>query len=645
MSNPTYEALADKEWIITNGLGGYASSTVMGANTRRYHGLLVAALNPPASRTVMVSGVEEKIILEGGRREELATHRYPGAIHPNGYQFLESFERRLLPTATYRVGEAALRKRVSMVYRSNTTVIEYENVGAVGYRLHLTPLLVHRDYHALFKEEDYFDYYHLQTAEGKLKIHAHYGAPALYLGFSRATFLEDARWFYQLEYEKEQYRGLDDQEDARSIGTVAAELAPGEKVYLVFSTEGAMLEWDPKGLIDTELQRLQALSPPEFHNTWRGDLLVSADQFLIHRASTNSASLIAGYHWFMDWGRDTMIAMRGLCISAGKKEVSESIIRTFLQYLDGGMLPNRFPDRGEDPEYNTIDATLWLFIVLHEYYERFGDKEFIASVFGALTEIIEAHLRGTRYNIHLTDDGLLFGGEGLAQLTWMDARVGDYVVTPRQGCPVEINALWYNALCIYKSFAELLGDGIAVEAPIDRLKSAFPTFFLNEQGYLNDLVIPPAYIDDTLRPNQLYALSLPYRLLTPDQEAGVLDFVRRELLTPYGLRTLPVGHPDFKSTYGGDQWQRDTAYHQGTVWPFLLVEYVFAHRRVHGAKTDSEIRELLEPLKTHFYERDGLHAISEIFDGENPQAGRGTIQQAWSVSAMLQILELLDHDE
>jgi len=642
MSNPTYEALADKEWIITNGLGGYASSTVMGANTRRYHGLLVAAMNPPAGRTVMVSGIEEKIILEDARQAELATHRYPGAIHPNGYQFLESFERRPLPTANFQFEEAALRKRVAMVYRSNTTVIEYENTGSVRYTLHLMPQLVHRDYHALFRKDDYFDYYNLQTSERQLKIHAHYGAPPLYMSFSEGTFLHEDQWFYQLEYDKEQYRGLDYQEDARSIGKVAAELAPGEKVYVVFSMEGAMLEWDPKGLMETEIQRLQALSPSELQHTWKGDLLVSADQFLIHRASTNSASIIAGYHWFMDWGRDTMIAMRGICLHTGKKEASESIIRTFLQYLDGGMLPNRFPDRGETPEYNTIDATLWLFVVLHEYYERFGDREFIASVFSALTEIIEAHLRGTRYNIHLTEDGLLFGGEGLAQLTWMDARVGDYVVTPRQGCPVEINALWYNALCIYQSFAQLLGAGIALETHINRLETAFPTFFLNEQGYLNDVVIPPSYVDDTLRPNQLYALSLPYRLLTPDQEGQVLEVVRRELLTPYGLRTLPVGHPNFKSTYGGDPWQRDTAYHQGAVWPFLLVEYVIAFRRVHGAKADSEIRELLQPLKTHFYERDGLHAISEIFDGEDPQAGRGTIQQAWSVGAMLQILDLLE---
>ena len=381
---------------------------------------------------------------------------------------------------------------------------------------------------------------------------------------------------------------------------------------------------------------------PKTKDTFFNDLSIAAEQVIVKRASTDSYTILAGYHWFTDWGRDTMIAMRGLCIATGKKAISESILATFFNYVKHGMLPNRFPDNGEEVEYNTVDATLWLFTALYEYYQQFEDTAFVQQCFDQLTDILEWHFKGTRYNIHLTKEGFLYAGEAGVQLTWMDAKVNNFVVTPRQGCPVEIQALWYNALKTYTYFGELLKKE---NTPIlqtaqqvsKKLKKNFVTYFFNEQGYLNDVVIPNKLSDTDIRPNQVYVLSLPFALLPKTKEKSVLKCIQQYLFTPYGLRTLNIQHPDFKPVYKGDQWHRDTSYHQGTVWPFMLGDYYLAYLKAHNysAKAKKEIRQYIAPLKQHFYQEDGIHAISEIFDGETPSAGRGTIQQAWSLSALL----------
>jgi predicted glycogen debranching enzyme len=636
--NPSFEEALAGEWIVANGLGGYASSSICGANTRRYHGLFVPALTPPTGRMVMVSKIEEEIRLNGKIEAPLSSNRFPGAVHPQGYHYLHSFERRPLPAATFEVAGCCIRKTVFMPHGSNTSVVEYENTGRHAYQLKLLPLFVHRDYHSLFREDPYYDYY-LQQRPGLLKIHAHYGAPALFVAYSKGAFNPNRQWFRDFEYDKEKNRGLDFREDGRSLGDIVAVLAPGEKLYLVFTLDKAMSSEDPARLKVTEIERLRALEP-EAKDLFFRDLAVAADQFIVRRQSSDAYTVIAGYHWFTDWGRDTMIAMRGLCLALGKDEVARSIVRTFLQYLDRGMLPNRFPDQGEQPEYNTIDATLWLFVTLYEYYQGFEDKAFIDEVFDSLTVILRAHLEGTRYSIHVMEEGLLFGGEGIAQLTWMDARIGDYVVTPRHGCPVEVNVLWYNALKIYAYFADLLdrADTLTPE-PTRRFEASFRKYFWNAAGYLNDVVIPGGYTDAAVRPNQLYALSLPYGLLSPKEARQVLDTVRRHLLTPLGLRSLTPEDAAFQPLYGGDQWRRDTAYHQGTVWAFLLGEYALAYLKVNkgSAKARREIREVLRPLERHFYEKDGIHCISEIFDGGAPDAGRGAVQQAWSIGMLLKV--------
>lgn len=646
--SPGFEVLSAKEWLLTNGLGGYASSSLSGANTRRYHGLLVAALNPPTGRTVMVSKIEETLISPENGEAELSSNRYPGVVHPEGFQFLKSFGRQPVPAFFYETSGCKLVKHICMPKGSNTTVVAYENTGKNAFHLRLRPLFVHRDYHSLFSENSFFDYYEDWKTPQSVVIYAHYGAPALWFSFSKGEFKPGRTWYKNFEYEKEQYRGLDYREDAFSNGSVEAELAPGEQVFLTFSLDETMTQTDPSVLMKHEITRLERLKAVNTRNPnssdeskFLEDLSLAADQFIVKRQSSGGETIIAGYHWFTDWGRDTMIAMRGLVVARGKQDLAKSIVNTFLQYLDGGMLPNRFPDQSEQPEYNTLDATLWLFVVLHEYMEKFGDLDFIRSIFPKLSAILEAHIRGTRYLIHMTKEGLLFGGEDLSQLTWMDARIGDYVVIPRHGCPVEVNALWYNALMIYNRFIDLLdSDEACFKGLAEQVRASFIKFFWNENGYLNDVVIPEEYVDDSIRPNQLYALSLPFPLLETRESRQVLDCVKNKLLTPLGLRSLDPAHPDFVSVYGGDQWHRDTAYHQGTVWSFLLAEYWLAFLKMNhfSEKARAEVLKMMEPLCRHFYEEDCIHAISEIFDGGEPGQGRGCAQQAWSVGMTLKVL-------
>lgn len=639
-SQPDYAALSTKEWLVTNGIGGYASSTICGANTRRYHGLLVASLHPPTDRRVLVSKLEEKVI--SARQEFYAsTNTYRGTIHPEGYQHLTSFERMPLPTSVFTYGKHTFTKRVYMRYGRNTTVVEYTNDGDEALLMELTPLLVCREDHHLFREDDQwtFDTKHLD--ERLLEITPGIGNATIYMRFTAGVFYPEAHWYRRFEYAWEKERGLDFTEDAKSIGKVSCMLAPGETTSLIFSTTLEDLEGDPDDWQDEEIARLKALTPKKKDQFLR-DLTISGDQFLVKRQSADSYTLIAGYHWFTDWGRDTMIAMRGLVIATGKRKIAKSILGTFLQYLDAGMIPNRFPDKGETPAYNTIDATLWLFVALHDYYEQFQDLEFIRSVYGKLTDIIESHYKGTRYNIHVTEDGLLYGGQKGTQLTWMDAMVNGYVVTPRIGCPVEINALWFNALSIYVAFGNLLGSPVSGYAKkVKQLKSEFRKQFINEAGYLNDVVIPGSAPDQTIRPNQIYAISLPYSPLTASEAKQVLAVVHDHLYTDYGLRSLSPTHQYFIPVYTGDPWQRDNAYHQGTVWGFLWGEYAMAYLHVyrHSAEAKKWVREHVKKLEDHFYNEDGLYAISENFDGEHPEAGKGCIQQAWSVGmTMLALL-------
>ncbi|MBK8501532.1 MAG: glycogen debranching enzyme family protein [Saprospiraceae bacterium] len=643
--HPSFEETSSKEWLVTNGIGGYASGSLSGANTRRYHGLLVASMNPPTQRQVLVLNLEETLSVGDKANLAFSTNQFPGMIYPKGFEYLTGFNRNPIPCMVFDLDGSRVAKSIFMVHGSNTTVIQYENIGESDFRLSLTPFFVDRDYHSLFREDSLFDFYFEQEGD-LLKIYSHYGTLPLYLRYFTGSFSETRFWIKNFQYNKEQQRGLDYEEDAYSLGKFTYLLRPGEKAHLVFSLDSKILEKDPGVLQSDEIKRLKKLGNTTTKDQFLKDLQIAADQFIVTRASTQGYSIIAGYHWFTDWGRDTMIAMRGLTIARGEHAISKSILKTFFDSINEGMLPNRFPDYvGKKVEYNTIDATLWLFVALYEYYQKFTDKSFISQNFSKLTEIIKWHLNGTRYQIQITEEGFLCGGSGTDQLTWMDARIGDYVVTPRHGCPVEIQALWYNALKIY----QFLGSEIDIAGKENlftqcnsicrKLLKNFPLYFLNDAGYLNDVITPDSFTDSTLRPNQIYVLSLPYSLLQKKQEERVFKAVEEHLFTPYGLRTLSPDHSDFKPVYEGDQWKRDNAYHQGTVWPFLLGDYFIAMSKVqkNAGELQKEITRSVDVLKEHFYNEGCIHGISEIFDGLNPFDGRGTVQQAWCVGALLSL--------
>jgi predicted glycogen debranching enzyme len=629
-----FKDLSAKEYLLTNGIGGYCSSSFSGANTRRYHGLLVASFNPPTDRKVLVSKIEEKIIVNE-KEYELSANQYPDNIHPKGFVYLANYKvENNQAVIDFKHDDFSVTKILSVVQGENTTIVQYINNGTSAIQLELNPMLVYKDYHGLFKQADEFDFYTERSGETALKVFAKYEAEPLYINVSAGNWNLQHSWYKNFELVVEDERGFPFTEDAMNIGTLSVSLLPSENISINFSTkENAGLEivrLNEKYFTDNK-------KVPAFIK----DLEASSRQFVVQRKSNGGSTIIAGYHWFTDWGRDTMIAMRGISIATMRQEEAKSILQTFFKYLDKGMLPNRFPDYEEELEYNTIDATLWLFVTLYEYQQAFNDKDFIASVLPDLKNIIDEHAHGTRYNIHVTDEGLLYGGEEGVQLTWMDARVDGFVVTPRIGCPVEINMLWYNALKIYQHFTKLCKIKVdnTTALLLSKFEQSFAQYFINSDGYLNDVVIPDDLADTSIRPNQVYAVSLPFSPLNGKQKLKVLEIVEEKLLTDFGLRTLDMDHPDFKPLYQGNAWHRDNAYHQGTVWPFLWGEWALAYLSLHRftAANCLHIWKASEKLQQHFYHEGCLNGIAEIFDGLQPLAGKGCVQQAWSVGMLLKV--------
>lgn len=635
--------LLSLEWLVTNGIGGYASSSVIGANTRKYHGLLVASLNPPVNRQVLVNRTEEFILTDKREFVPLTSNQYPGSVYPEGYKNLEEFERNPFPTFHYNTSAGKVSKSIFMPYGSNTTIVEYTNTGAESLKLSIHPLFNDRDFHALTREHKDFTFEYVRINQNIRVQLGHWSTPVFW-SFNKGDFFEDRTWYKGMEYLREYDRGFDYIEDTYQIGYVELSLKPGESASMIYTIDETMLKADPSALKKAELDRLKKLVPAGVTNSFYKDLIVSADQFVVKRKSTNSDTIIAGYHWFTDWGRDTMIAMLGGTITMNKKEASASIIRTFLKYLDRGMIPNRFPDNPQDePEYNTIDGTLWLFIAVYEYFQQFKDLEFLKEVFPQLEEILKHHMAGTRYNIHVTEEGFLSGGDENTQLTWMDVKIGDYAVTPRYGCPVEINALWYNALKTYESVANDIGKEpeSKILDIILKVEENFEDAYWNDAGYLYDVYHTSGWKDSKIRPNQLYAVSLPFTLLGKEKQQQVINTCREHLLTLLGMRTLAPSDPDFRPVYDGNSWDRDTAYHQGTVWPFVAGEYMMALLKANDFSKAAvkECKDIIDGFQDHFYNNTGIHCISEIMDGQDPKDGKGTIHQAWSVTALIRVLD------
>ena len=623
-----FDGATDREWLETNGLGGFASSTIVGANTRRYHGLLIAAT--PEGRRVLLSKLEETLTV-GGERYELSCNRYPDLIHPQGHQYLESFRLDPFPVFEYRAGGTRLEKSVFMVHGRNATIVSYMLLAASDdVELELRPLLACRDYHGISKRNPHFNM-ETEIQDGVLRMVPYDDASSVALIYGDGEFEPPAFWYYDFVYPRESYRGLEDREDLFSPGTFRYILREGQSCSVIASA-GIPEPVDPASARREEIRRRTDLMVG-----WEGQkpfiraMVRATDAFLVQRTD-GLHTVVAGYPWFTDWGRDTMISLPGLTLITGRYDIAREVLRTFARYCDRGMIPNRFPDAGEAPEYNAVDASLWFVYAVHKYMEYTHDLDLARELFDVLAGIVDWYIRGTRYAIRMDDDGLLHAGAEGVQLTWMDAKVGDWVVTPRHGKAVEINALWYNALRTMESISEDLKCRNAYRSMADRTAAAFEALFWNEErGCLYDCVDGDRY-DASVRPNQILALSLPHPLLAGGRARATLDTVQRELLTPFGLRTLSPDDPKYRLLYGGDPVARDAAYHQGAVWPWLLGPFITAWVRLTGDR--EEARAFVRPFEHHLQDA-GLGTLSELFDGDPPHLPRGCIAQAWSVAEIL----------
>lgn len=642
-----------REWLVTNGIGGYASGTLAGLLTRRYHGLLVAALHPPLGRTLMLAKFDDTV-LYGDRFYPLHTNRWAdGTVGPHGYRHIERFTLEgTIPTWRYACADALLEKRVWMQPGSNTTYVYYQLLRATQpLTLTLKAMVNYRDYHSRTRGNGW--QMSILPIDSGVVVSAFPDAVPLRLMSDRAEVSTAHDWYYGYELVAEHDRGLDDQDDHLNAATFQATLAVGESLTLVASTEQPL---ELAGEVALKIRRnyeqkllgiwksscpVDAKEPSAFISR----LVIAADQFIVNRSSPdepNGKTIIAGYPWFSDWGRDTMISLPGLTLATGRPEIARSILRTFARHVNQGMIPNRFPDEGEVPEYNTVDATLWYFEAVRAYYGVTEDDDLVQELFPTLADIIDWHCRGTRYNIHLDPaDGLLYAGEQGVQLTWMDAKIGDWVVTPRIGKPVEVNALWYNALRTIAKLARRVGKPHQeYDAIADRAHARFVRFWNPSLGYCYDVLDGPDGDDASLRPNQIFAVSLPESPLSPSQQKGVVDICGRALLTSHGLRSLSPDDPQYQGRYGGDQRQRDSAYHQGTVWGWLIGPFVLAHLKVYG-KPD-QARAFLEPMENHLHAH-GVGNLSEIFDGDPPMTPNGCIAQAWTVAEVLRAWLATEH--
>ena len=652
------DAVIGREWLVTNGLGGYASGTLAGVATRRYHGLLIAALPNPLGRMMMLNRVAEQIVLPDGTAATLGgQERAEGGLELPPLDSLRGFRLEAgLPVWEYQIGTVVVEKRIVLPARQNTVYLSYRLLTGDGVRLELRPA-VH------FRSHDGSVGMPLQSSYTITAVDDHYviaagdGIPPLllHLGGPNASFTAAAERVPELLYRVEARRGYESKGGLWAPGVFALDLAPGAPVTLTASTESreVMLALDAESALRSELERRRRLltsAPATARSGVGAELVLAADQFVItpvgrladmaraQAAGDEVRTVIAGYHWFTDWGRDTMISLEGLTLTTGRHAEAGYILRTFAHYVRDGLIPNMFPEGKRDGLYHTADATLWFFHAIDRYLDACDDRWTLRLLLPTLADIVSRHTAGTRFGIGVDPaDGLLRQGQEGYQLTWMDAKVDDWVVTPRRGKAVEINALWYNALCLLERWMrEERGDGAA--APLadqrDRVRESFNRRFWYEAGaYLYDVVDGEHGDDSACRPNQIFAISLPNPVLDRERWAPVLDVVGTRLLTPFGLRSLAPGHPDYKPRYSGDLRARDAAYHQGTVWGWLMGPWIDAWLKVHPGDL-ATARSLVEGLAQDLGEF-GVGSLAEVFDAEAPYTPRGCIAQAWSVAEAL----------
>ena len=646
------EALT-QEWVATNGLGGYAASTIVGVNTRRYHGLLVAATRPPGGRAVLLAKLEETIVTPSARYE-FSTNRYADVVHPEGYRYQEAFRLDPWPTFVYRMGGILLTKEIRLIPGENTVLVRYRMPEATGaVELIVRPLVAARDFRWVSQENPTFRA-RLEQGPGTLSLHPYESLPPLILHHGAELFEPTATWYKRFEYLAEVETEVVHHEDLFSPGQLVYVLRPGETAELIASTDrtpqgawhrfqdGARhLQWNVAVRAEESLRLSERRIQGRRVGPWTAQLMKMADQFLVQGAD-GARFCIAGYPWFSAWGRDALVSLPGLTLAAGQPQVARELLLTMAGHCRDGLLPVRFTEEDGTPEYDSADTSLWFFWAVGKYLTATGDLKFIGRrLLDVLLDIVDYYVQGTQFHIAMDEDGLITTEGEALPMTWMDAQVEGQPVTLRAGKAVEVNALWYNALITMADLGERLDLRLRRQyARLARLiRVNFLDLFWNaERGCLFDVAGPQA--DDAVRPNQLLAVSLPYPLLPKAQARSVLEVVTRELLTPVGVRTLSPAHPAYRGRWAGNQLERDRAATQGCAWGWLLGPYWSACLATYGRTkaTRELIRQAMIALRDRL-EVVGWGAVPELFDGDAPHAPGGALHQAWSVAEILRLLE------
>lgn len=645
----TYEQGIQKEWLLTNGIGGFASSTIIGANARRYHGLLIASLNPPTARHLVLSMLAESVKLK-----DMNVNLYSFSTNNfklNGQNYLQKMEQNPLPTFYYNVSDLYIEKTISMEYGKNIVAITYKvKTGKNDISFKIAPLINYRDYH--FNSHVDHLKFEFKSENKSIFLKSQYSDKFLEIYSSEGVFYrQEDNYFIGMHYAYEQERGLDAYEDHYVPGFFQIDQKAGEeKIYTVIAAfDETIKEYNGEKIISNEKNRLSSLIKKSgLKNELAKRLVIAADAFIVDRKSTNAKTIIAGYPWFTDWGRDTMIALPGLTLSTKRFEDAKNILYTFSKYVKDGLIPNMFPDNGEEPCYNSVDGALWYFEACYKYVKHTNDFEFIkTNILDSLISIVEHFMVGTSFNIFMDKDYLLSAGDEHTQLTWMDAKIGNWVVTPRNGKTVEINALWYNALMILSEFmTKMGGEDRKFSELAEKCKKSFVDVFWNQNRKCLYDVINGNLKDESIRPNQIFALSLTHPVISGETAKSVLDVVWNDLYTSHGLRSLSPRFGAYVGLYYGDQYRRDGAYHQGTVWAWLIGHFIIAYASVYRDNKDKDyyIKKFVEPFK---YQLDDgcIGSISEIFDGDEPLIPRGCFAQAWSVAEVLRTITELEIDD
>ena len=635
------DELLKLEWLVTNKLGAYASGTVVGANTRRYHGLLVAATNPPVGRQVVLANLLEQVVI-GSNVYPLSTFQFAGTFSPTGYQHLVRYVNDVAPTWIFELEGMTITRQLILAERENVLAVRYRVDGNRPVTVQLWPFVALRDFHGLRRVHQPHQILFEMDGDG-IRVEDRQGqAASLWAACPAGRFIDRPQWWYRFLYAADLERGQEGLEDLYTPGYFECPVQGGKWFSLTAATERAAAP-DFDALVEQRRRRradMVAAVGREADDLTRR-LAVAADDFLVerHTPGGSSASIVAGYPWFGDWGRDTFVALPGLALLTGQADKARQVLSTFAGAVANGMIPNRFDDYGGPPHYNSIDASLWFILAADRYVRATGDEESWARRFvGPVRAIVQAYHDGTEFQIHADADGLITGGSSDTQLTWMDVKFNNEAVTPRQGKAVEVNALWLEALHILaqrsRATDRAAADSYAAEA--DRVSRSFASAFWYAQGgYLYDC-LSPTTADASLRPNQVIAIAMPHCPLSREQKLSVLRVVGETLLTPLGLRTLAWSDGRYRGRYGGSWESRDRAYHQGTVWPWLLGYFIQAHLMVHdfSAAARDQATGWLDGFNQHLRQA-GLGTVSEIFEGDSPHTPRGCIAQAWSVGELI----------